>query len=95
MAQADPPYRTRILSILWRNPKGDEGIFFRPPWKKAYCSIGPKKPIDLVIGPHREVKLEEVYPGSNSEESFAQGRITRHRHQAVGSYVVELQPVKL
>jgi hypothetical protein len=24
----------------------------------------------LVVGPHREVKLEEVYPRMNSEESF-------------------------
>jgi hypothetical protein len=70
--------------------RSDERIFFRPPWKKAYCPTGPEKSVILVVGPHREVKLKEVYPGTNSEESFAQGRVTRHRHQAVGSYMVEL-----
>jgi hypothetical protein len=75
--------------------RGDEGIFFRPPWKKAYCSAGPKKSVVLVVGPHREIKLEEVNPRTNSEESFAQGRITCYRHQAIGSNVVELQPIEL
>jgi hypothetical protein len=75
--------------------RSDEGIFFRPPWKKAYCPTGLEKSVILVIGPYREVKLEEVYPGMNSKESFAQGRVIHHRHRAIGSYVVELQPIEL
>jgi hypothetical protein len=31
----------------------------------------------------------------NSKESFAQGCIARYRHQAVWSYVMELQPIEL
>jgi hypothetical protein len=60
--------------------RGDEGIFFGPPWKKAYCFASPKEPVVLVVGPHGEVELEQIYPRMNSEESFTQGRITRHRN---------------
>jgi hypothetical protein len=73
----------------------DEGIFFLSPWKKAYCPTGLKKSVILIIGPHREEKLKEVYPGTNSKESFAQSRVARYRHQAVWGYVMELQPIEL
>jgi hypothetical protein len=59
--------------------RSDEGIFFRPLWKKAYCSTGLEKPVILVVGPHREVKLEEVYPVTNSEESFARSQLVAEK----------------
>jgi hypothetical protein len=60
--------------------RSDKGVFLRPSRKKANSSTGLKRSVILIVGPHGEEKLKEVYSGADTEVSLAQNCVTRHRH---------------